>query len=256
MASPAVCPVLTVRRSATPLTTTKTSPVPRSTSQESRASRGTCSTAPRLPVSTRPLTKSPPRSEPSSLRTSAVRRTERLAASTVGLMNITAPVKLRPGTPSVVNSSGCPTRSSLSRLEGTLTVTWRTRLSTTVNIGPPPMFSTRSPGLTPRIATTPSIGARMIALARRVSARSSWDFATAVVAAAASRAERASSSACCVISPYSLSFSARSSSRWARDSATWAWSTAARAPSTTVRPSEVSSRASGVPLLTRTHSVT
>ena len=74
-------------------------------------------------------------------------------------------------------------------------------MSTILNIGPPPMFSTRSPGEMPRNATTPSIGEMMVDLVRYVSAPDTWASAALVAAAAASRAERASSTFCAVARP-------------------------------------------------------
>ena len=49
---------------------------------------------------------------PSVFGTSATTLAERLASSTAGLMNMTLPVKVRPGTASVVNSSRWPTRTA------------------------------------------------------------------------------------------------------------------------------------------------
>ena len=83
----------------------------------------------------RPLTKRPPFSAPSAFGTSATTLAERLASSTAGLMNMTLPVKVRPGTASVVNSSRWPTRTPDSCDVGTFTVRSSSRLSTMRNIG-------------------------------------------------------------------------------------------------------------------------
>ncbi len=68
-----------------------------------------------------------------------------------GLMNMTFPLNMRPGSVSDEKSSVWPTRTDASRDDGTDTVRSSTRLSTMRNIDVlPPMFSTRSPTLTPR----------------------------------------------------------------------------------------------------------
>ena len=172
-------------------------------------------------------------------------------------MCMTRPEKTLPGNESIVKSSPCPTRKAAERAEGTATVSSSRRLSTMRNIGAPlPMFSTRSPTLTDRSATVPVIGARITAFAHRVSAAASSAAAACAAAAAASDAERASSRLCWVTRPWSLSFTARSSSRLARVAATSACSAIAAAARRAASASRVSSRASGAPLSTCTHCVT
>ena len=208
-------------------------------------------------MTSRPFTNAPPLSAPSVFATSAITFTERLAGSSAGLMNITLPVKARPGTVSVVNSRGCPTRTADARDAGTATVRSSRRLSTMRNIAAlPPMFSTRSPTLTPRMATIPSMGALMNDLASRAWAVRTCARAAADAASAASTAVFASSKFCGVISPNSLSCWARSNSRFARDSAVRAWASAALSASMPASVSAVSSRASRWPRRTDTHSVT
>ena len=113
------------------------------------------------------------------------------------------------------------------------------------------MFSTRSPTLTPRKATTPSIGDAMNDLARRASAVLICALAADVAASAASTAVFASSKACGVIRPNSFSCCARSYSRRARDSATRACASVALSASMPASVSVVSSRASRSPLSNR-----
>ncbi len=226
-------------------------------SQETSAERGTTRIALLFPVTIRPFTKSPALSDSSGFGTSVFTFTVRLASSATGLMNETRPVNSRPGNASLEKANGWPGFSSAMRADGTLAVSSRSRLSTMRNIGGGfPMFSTKSPTLTFRVATTPSIGARRTAFVLRVSAIASWAFAAASPARAASSAVFASSSPCCVASPACLSLALRSSSRAARCTPTSAWSAAARAAATAASASRVSRRASGVPAFTRTHCVT
>ena len=172
-------------------------------------------------------------------------------------MNITLPVNGRPGSESVVNSMGWPTLTAERRDDGTDTVRSSSRLSTMRKSGPlPPMFSTRSPTLTARSATTPPMGATSVDFARRASAVRVWACDAAVAASAASTALFASSKACGVIRPYFCSCCARSDSRFARDSATRAWASIALSAAMPASVSVVSSRASRSPLRTGTHSVT
>ena len=118
------------------------------------------------------------------------------------------------------------------------------------------MFSTRSPTLTCRSATTPSIGAWIDDFARRASPACTCAPAARVAASAASCADAASSSACCVMRPYSFNCTARSCSRRARASVTCACATTAFSASMPASVSEVSSCASRAPLRTGTHCVT
>src|SRR3972149_5928968 len=114
----------------------------------------------------------------------------RLAASTAGLMNMTLPTKVRPGTASVVNSSGCPMRMPERFEDGTSTVRSSSRLSTIRNMGSLlPMFSTRSPTLMLRSATMPFIGEWMNDFASRASPVLTCAVAARLAAPAASRAE-------------------------------------------------------------------
>jgi hypothetical protein len=96
----------------------------------------------------------------------------------------------------------------------------------------------------------------MTVLASRVSAAPSWARAAATAADAASRAVRASSSPCWVISPTCLRLPARSSSRAARVSRTSVWRSAARAAARPASASRGSIVARGWPFRTATHSVT
>ena len=162
----------------------------------------------------------PPLSAPSRLTTSATTRADRLASSISGLMNITLPVNVRPGSASAANSIAWPTFTSARRVDGTDTVRSSTRLSTMRNSGVlPPMFSTRSPTLTPRNATTPSIGANSMRLGQPRLRR--LDLRLRRRRGRLGRLDRALRvvEACGVIRPNSFSCCARSYSRFARDSA-------------------------------------
>ena len=237
--------------------TTNTSALPASRFQLSSASLRTCRTPLRRPTTIRPFAKAPSLRAPSEFATSTITFADRLAASMAGLMNMTFPVNMRPGSVSDEKSSVCPTRTDASRDDGTDTVRSSTRLSTMRNIDAlPPMFSTRSPTLTPRSATTPSIGALMSSLLRCVSAALICARAAVMAASDASTAVLASSRACGVIRPYCFSCCARSYSRCARFWPTLACASAALNVSMPASVSRLSSRASLSPRFTGTHSVT
>jgi hypothetical protein len=165
----------------------------------------------------------------------------------------------------VVKIRDCPTRNAPVSFEGTFIVRFRRRLSTILNIIlVVPTSPARSPTLTARRATTPSMGDRIRAFERRVSpCRKSSSaalicaFAALTLAWAAAFAVSASSRFCCVMSPNSRRFLLRSYSRKVRREAVSASKRLALAISTvacnffmTVSASRVSSLASGMPFFT------
>ena len=207
-----------------------------------------------------PRTNRPPRSAPSRVRHLGDRPSPNgWPGSTDGLMNITVAGERAPGHRVGRELEPLPdARASAAGSTGTVTVRSSSRLSTMRNIGLlPPMFSTRSPTFTLRSATTPSIGAWMDDFASRASPVRTCARAARVAASAASSADVASSSACCVMRPYSFSCT-RAIVLAPRARLRHPGLRLDRLQRLDARPRSpiVSSRASRAPLRTGTHSVT